>query len=77
MTYYIIGKNKCIWCDRAKSFLDKKQIPYVYKNLDEMPKAHKDRWLDLITDDFTMKTVPVIFKLIGTAINLEEEFNDD
>jgi glutaredoxin len=75
--YYIIGKNNCIWCDRAKSFLDKKQIPYVYKNLDEIPKSHKDRWLDLITDDFTMKTLPVIFKLTGTAIDLEEEFNDD
>jgi len=74
--YYIIGKNNCIWCDRSKSFLDKKQIPYVYKNLDEMSKAHKDRWMDLITDDFTMKTVPVIFKLIGTAIDLEENLND-
>lgn len=75
--YYIIGKNNCIWCDRAKKFLDKKEIPYVYKNLDKMSKAHKDRWLDLITDDFTMKTVPVVFKLIGTAIDLEEAFNDD
>lgn len=75
--YYVIGKNNCIWCDRAKSFLDKKKLPYVYKNLDEMSKAHKDRWVDLITDDFTMKTLPVTFKLIGTAIDLEESLNDE
>jgi len=75
--YYVIGKNNCIWCDKAKRRLDKNNIPYVYKNLDTIPQAHKDRWLALITDDFAMKTLPVVFKLIGTAIDLEEELNDD
>jgi glutaredoxin len=75
--YYIIGKNNCIWCDRAKSFLDKKKVPYVYKNLDEITKTNREKWLNLITDDFTMKTVPVVIKLVGTAVDLEEEFNDD
>ena len=42
--YYIIGKNNCIWCDRAKSFLDKKKVPYVYKNLDEITKMEIDRF---------------------------------
>jgi len=75
--YYVIGKNNCIWCDKAKRRLDRDNIPYVYKNLDAMPQVHKDRWMSLITEDFAMKTLPVVFKLIGTAVDLKEELDDD
>ena len=57
--------NREIW--RSRQHFLKVNLPETYRNLIELD----------ITDDFTMKTLPVTFKLIGTAIDLEESLNDE
>lgn len=69
--YYVIGKTDCPFCDKAKALLDSTNTPYVYKNLSILPKLKKEAWLEFIKNDLSMKTVPVIFNVIGGYEELE------
>jgi len=74
--YYVIGKDNCTWCDRAKSLLDKDHTAYVYKNLSTMPKSKQEMYKKFINEELSMTTVPVVFKMIGTSLDLEDYLND-
>jgi len=71
--YFVIGKNNCPFCDKAKAMLDKDNTAYVYKNLDTAIDAAK--WRDFVIQDLGMRTVPVVLK-VGTIDNLKEWLNE-
>jgi len=74
--YFIIGKEGCPYCDKAKALLDKDNTQYVYKNLSLLPVAKRKLWEEVVKNEFSMKTVPSIFKLIGGYGDLEELLKD-
>ena len=69
--YYVVGKNNCPWCVKAKEELEKDNTPYVYKNLDTLTEVKRQQWVDFIKNELGMSTVPVCMK-IGTSVDLEE-----
>ena len=71
--YYVVGKNNCPWCVKAKEELERDNTPYVYKNLDTVTEVKRQQWVDFIKNELSMKTVPVVFKLVGGFIELEDE----
>ena len=73
--YYVVGKDNCPWCEKAKEELEKDNTPYVYKNLDTMIKVKRDQWVDFIKNELSMSTVPVVMKVVGGYIELEDERN--
>ena len=73
--YYVVGKNNCPWCVKAKEELEKDNTPYVYKNLDSMTEVKRKQWVDFIKNELSMATVPVVFKMVGGFIELENERN--
>ena len=75
--YYVIGKNSCPWCIKVKELLEKKNTPYVYKNLDHLSVSKKEAWKNFIMNELNMSTVPVVFKMIGGFTELEEEIVND
>ena len=74
--YYVIGKDNCSWCDKAKELLDKDHTAYVYKNLSTMSTSKQEIYKRFITEELSMTTVPVVFKMIGTSLDLEDYLND-
>ena len=46
--YYIIGRDNCPWCVKAKKEFEKDNTPYVYKNLDRLSEIKKEFWIDFI-----------------------------
>jgi glutaredoxin len=75
--YYVIGKDNCPWCQKAKALLDKPgNPPYVYKNLDRLPEIKREFWVDFIKNELSKTTVPVIINVVGGYEDLEEELND-
>ena len=71
--YYVIGKNNCPWCEKAKTDLEENNTAYVYKNLDHLNQEKREQWRDFIINELGMRTVPVVFKMIGGSTELEEE----
>lgn len=57
MEAIVYGKNRCIWCDRAKNLLDEHEIPYEYKNIEENTIYREELFNTLPS----IKTVPQIF----------------
>jgi glutaredoxin len=74
--YYVIGKNNCPWCEKAKADLEKENTAYVYKNLDKLNENKRDQWKDFIVNELGMNTVPVVFKMIGGSNELKKELGD-
>jgi glutaredoxin 3 len=69
----IWSKNKCIFCDMAKEFCDKFDIPYEERNIDI--NFTKDDMLKMVPD---AKTVPQIFindEYIGGYTDLIQKFS--
>ena len=73
--YYVIGKNNCPWCEKTKINLEKENTAYVYKNLDTLSETKRNQWRDFIVNELGMNTVPVVLKVIGGSIELEEKLN--
>jgi glutaredoxin len=74
--YFIIGKDGCIYCDKAKALLDKDNTAYVYKNLSMLPVVKRKLWEELLKNEYNMKTLPAVVKLVGGYKDLEELLND-
>jgi len=74
--YFIIGKEGCPYCDKAKALLDKNNTQYVYKNLSLLPVTKSKLWAEVVKNEFSMRTVPAVFKLVGGYKDLEELLND-
>lgn len=56
MRIVIIGKNVgCAWCERAKKFLDEKQLEYTYFAVEDHPVMR-----DLLVA-MGIRTVPAVF----------------
>ena len=75
--YYVIGKDNCPWCVKAKEALEKDNTAYVYKNLDYLNKAKQESWKDFIKNELGMNAVPVVFKMVGGFAELEKELEND
>ena len=65
----VIGRDNCVWCDKATALLDKTGTPYVYVSV------HDPHWLDLMKR-MGLKTVPQVFDLVGGYKELKEKTND-
>jgi len=74
--YYVIGKDNCSWCDNAKRILEKNHTAYVYKNLSTMTESKQEMYKRFIKEILSMTTVPVIFQMIGTSLDLEDHLNE-
>ena len=74
--YYVIGKDNCSWCDNAKELLEKNHTAYVYKNLSTMTESKQEMYKRFIKEELSMTTVPVIFQMIGTSLDLEDHLNE-
>jgi len=74
--YFVVGKDNCIYCDKVKSLLDKDNTAYVYKNLSMLTVAKRKLWEEVVKNEFNMKTVPAVIKLVGGYKDLEELLND-
>jgi glutaredoxin len=74
--YYVIGKNNCPWCEKAKADLEKDNTAYVYKNIDNLSESKREQWKSFIINELGMRTVPVVFKMIGGSVELEKELGD-
>jgi glutaredoxin len=74
--YYVIGKDNCSWCDKAKRMLEKDHTAYVYKNLSTMTESKQEMYKRFIKEELSMTTVPVIFQMIGTSLDLEDHLNE-
>jgi len=62
----VIGRDNCVWCDRAQDLLFKNDTPYVYVSV------HDPHWLELMKR-MGLKTVPQVFDLVGGYTELEEK----
>lgn len=74
MKWYIIGREDCPWCDRAKDELEKRGETYEYHNYSENPMFLK------LMFAAQMKTVPQIWyggRYIGGYDDLVEFFEND
>lgn len=49
--YVVYGTEDCVWCRRAQSLLDAKELPYEYKHFSAYP------------DDWKWSSVPQIFSV--------------
>ena len=74
--YYVIGKDNCSWCDKAKRMLEKDHTAYVYKNLSTMTESKQEMYKRFIKEELSMTTVPVIFQMIGASTDLEDHLNE-
>jgi len=74
--YFIIGKDGCPYCDKAKALFDKDNTQYVYKNLSMIPVDKRNLWKEVVKNEFSMETVPAVFKLVGGYEELKELLND-
>jgi len=74
MKWYIIGREDCPWCDRAKDELEKRGETYEYHNYSENPMFLK------LMFAAQMKTVPQIWyggQYIGGYDDLVKFFEND
>jgi glutaredoxin len=67
--YYVIGKQDCPSCDKAKALLEDSGYYYIYEELTE-------RSLKLLKS-MNIKTVPAIFEFNGGYEELQKELNND
>lgn len=71
--YFILSRNDCVWCDRAKQLLEEKGEAYLASFLEDSPV------LTRLMLKANLKTVPQIWhnaEYIGGYDNLVEHFND-
>jgi len=73
---YVIGKDDCPWCDKAKELLDKNHTQYVYKNLSTLFPEKRKAWKDFINNELSKTTVPVVINIIGGYSELSELMDD-
>jgi len=74
--YFVIGKDNCPWCDKAKELLEKNETPYVYKNLSQLSDAKKELWIEVVKEELATTTVPAIFNFVGGYSELEGLLDD-
>lgn len=75
--YFVIGKDGCDYCDKAKSLLDSDHTAYVYKNLSKVFTEEKEKWTNFIKDDLGCTTVPVVIDLVGGYEELHRKVVQD
>jgi len=75
--YYVIGKDSCSYCQKAKELLDKDHTQYVYKNLNNLTVAKRKLWEDLIKNELSRTTLPVVINVVGGYKDLEDELSND
>lgn len=56
----LYGTSSCSWCTKAKAYLDKKCVTYVYKDLGKDPAASKEMQEKAAAKGLTPRGVPVI-----------------
>lgn len=71
--YYVIGKDNCPWCEKAKKELEKDNTAYVYKNLSKLSETKQNQWIDFIKNELSRTTVPVVINIIGGFEELNNE----
>jgi glutaredoxin len=76
MTYLVVGKSNCTFCDKAVSKLKSEGIDYIYIDLNSGDSISNIVWTELLVEKLKVKKVPQIFKLIGGFTDLESELND-
>lgn len=68
--YTVIGRDDCIWCDKAVNLLEEKDLEYTYVLVEF------NKWLITLMRDAGYTTVPLIFgpdtKVIGGYTELKE-----
>lgn len=67
--YYVIGKQDCPSCDKAKTLLDDSGCYYIYEELTEQSLK--------LLKSMNIKTVPAIFEFNGGYEELQKELNND
>jgi len=73
---YVIGRDDCVWCDRAKELLEETDHPYTYHNLDGMTPEKRSYWIRFIKDELNCFTLPAVFSRVGGYEELKELFDD-
>ena len=71
--YFILTRNDCVWCDRAKQLLEEQGEAYSASSLDDNPVLIR------LMLKANLKTVPQIWhgaEHIGGYENLVEHFHD-
>lgn len=69
--YLMFTKPNCPYCDKAKSLLNRKQIPYTWVDITEVTDM-----LDVVKS-MGIKTVPAIFEFKGGFDQLNAELNGE
>jgi glutaredoxin len=72
---YVIGKDDCPWCDKAKELLDNNNTQYVYKNLSTLFPSKREAWKNFINNELAKTTVPVVINVVGGYSELSELMN--
>ena len=76
MSYIVLGRTQCNFCDDAKAMLRSRGLAYVSYTLD----SSSSRWLLTLIRQAGMTTVPQIFnpqgEHIGGYTELKELLND-
>ena len=62
---FIIGRNGCDWCDRAKEYARVEGIHHEYINLDDMDDDDRFIATHFIRTFLKRNKVPVILEMIG------------
>ncbi len=65
----IYGKEMCTYCDKAKSLCQRKDLEYVYKQLDE--DFNREEFFDMFPTARTFPQIKVNGKSIGGYTELE------
>jgi len=72
MTYTVISRNQCNFCDTAKAILKGAGISYVEFNV----STDSSKWVLNLMKGANMKTVPQIFSSDGTHIGGHAELRE-
>ena len=72
MTYTVISRNQCNFCDTAKAILKGAGISYVEFNV----STDSSKWVLTLMKNANMKTVPQIFYSDGTHIGGHAELRE-
>ena len=70
----VYGKQDCIYCSKAKSYLDDLDLPFQYIDITYWSKELKDG----LKSRYNMKSVPIIVidgKLIGGYTELTQQLH--
>lgn len=71
--YFVLTRNDCVWCDRAKQLLEEKGEAYITSSLEDSPLLVR------LMIKANLKTVPQIWQnaeYIGGYDNLAEHLHD-